>query len=99
MNAVDIERAGAELSDRRVPALESLGLRQALIEALESAGQPQAAATQAALLASHRDRLLKSLAAAPEHMAMFARTMAAEVAEVAERSVLPGDGDVCAGRG
>ena len=78
VNAADIERAGAELSDRRVPALESLALRQALIDALRRAGRLDDAAAQADLLVAHRGRLLASLAAAPEQLARFTRTLGAD---------------------
>ena len=69
VSAVDLERAGRELADSRLPALESVVLRQTLVDALNAAGQPDAAATHAALLAEHRSRLVASLAGAPAHMA------------------------------
>ena len=71
--AADLERAAADLSDSRLPALESLALRQALVDALGAVGRREDAATQAASLASHRGRLMASLAAEPDRMALFAR--------------------------
>lgn len=68
VSAVDLERAGRELADSRLPALESVVLRQTLVDALIAAGQPEVAATHTALLTEHRSRLVASLAGAPSHM-------------------------------
>ena len=72
--AADLERAATELSDSRLPALESLALRQALVHALGAVGRHEDAAAQAARLASHQGRLMASLAAEPDRMALFAHT-------------------------
>ncbi len=72
--AADLERAAAELSDSRLPSLESLVLRQALVEALGAMGRREDAAVQADWLASHQGRLMASLASEPDRMAQFART-------------------------
>lgn len=68
VSAVDLGRADRELADSRLPALESVVLRQTLVDALNAAGQPEAAASHAVLLAEHRSRLAASLAGAPAQM-------------------------------
>lgn len=68
VRAVDLERAGRELADSRMPALEGVVLRQSLGDALIAAGQPEAAMAHALQLAEQRSRLVASLAGAPAHM-------------------------------
>ncbi len=63
--AADLQRARSELADVRLPALESLLLRAALVEALATGGQAEAARTEAARLRVERERLLASLDSAP----------------------------------
>lgn len=80
LNAVvsaDLSRAVAELSDSRVPALESTQLRQALVDALRAAGQVVEADTQEAALAAHRTRLLASLSAHPARQQLLLRVWSA----------------------
>ncbi|HJV72318.1 ATP-binding protein [Ideonella sp.] len=73
----DLARARADLSDNRLPALESLLLRQALVDALQVAGRPAEAEEQARLAADQRARLAASLHAWPDHQAAFLRRFAA----------------------
>ena len=73
--AADFERAMVDLSDSRLPALESVVLRQTLVDALVGVGRPEAAAAQAALLEAHRVRLIASLAGAPPAMAAAVRAL------------------------
>ena len=66
--AADLDRAERELADSRLPALESVVLRQTLVDALIAANQPEAATAHALKLAEHRSRLVTSLARAPANM-------------------------------
>jgi len=65
----DLARARAQLEDRRLPALESLLLRRALVEALARRGLPAVAERQAAL--ALRQRLADSLGDDPERRRRF----------------------------
>ncbi len=67
----DLDRAHTDLLDRRTPALESLVLRQALVNALHAHGQEDAAVTQRTLLAAHLHQLADSLAGVPDQQARF----------------------------
>jgi DNA-binding winged helix-turn-helix (wHTH) protein/tetratricopeptide (TPR) repeat protein len=67
----DLARALVELADDRLPALESLVLRQALVQALQAAGRATEADEQAKLAAHHRARLSASLQAWPDRQRDF----------------------------
>lgn len=67
----DLARARAELSDNRLPALESLLLRQVLVGALQAAGRPAEADEQARLAVEQRARLAASLQAWPDRQRAF----------------------------
>jgi DNA-binding winged helix-turn-helix (wHTH) protein/tetratricopeptide (TPR) repeat protein len=66
LNAVDLAAAQASVLDQRLPALEGLLLRLALVQALRADGQFEAATLQGERALRERDRLLATLAAWPQ---------------------------------
>ncbi|MFO1340495.1 MAG: AAA family ATPase [Burkholderiaceae bacterium] len=73
--AADLARATADLADDRLPALERLLLRQALVDALRAAGRGDEAAQQARLASTQRAALAASLQGWPGHQAAFLRSV------------------------
>lgn len=67
----DLDRARREVGDPRLPALEGLVLRRALIEALAAADRQADAAAQRTPYEAQRLRMAASLDATPERRAAF----------------------------
>lgn len=82
----DITRAFAELSDNRLPALESLVLRLALVDVLRTSGRQDDADEQGRLAHDRALQLDASLQAWPDHQRAFRRRFAAALDEVIVRS-------------
>jgi hypothetical protein len=76
LDTADLARAEAELLDRRTPALESLALRQALIDGLHRRGDSPGAARQRALLQAQLLQLHDELGTLPDQQRAFAAAWA-----------------------